>query len=154
LSVRDTWCTPDEVFNYYRRLYQYTLDVCASASNTKLSDYFTEENSALEGDWSQHSRAWCNPPYSNILPFVERAVHFKDTTETSFLVPLDSSTKWFKLALAHAKDVRLIVGGRIQFIPPDGVVASSNNKASCLIHIGQGERTFHTDFIEDIMNER
>lgn len=154
MSVRDTWCTPDEVYSYYRRLYPYTLDVCASDSNTKLPDYFTEQNSALLGDWSTHQHAWCNPPYSNILPFVERAVYFKDTTETSFLVPLDSSTKWFKLALANAKDVRLIVGGRIQFIPPAGVVASSNNKASCLIHIGQDGRTFHTDFIEDIMNGR
>lgn len=55
----------------------FTLDVAAAAHNAKCPDYFTREVDGLSRDWltssGDPSRVWCNPPYSDIRSWVEKA---------------------------------------------------------------------------------
>jgi len=52
--------------------FRFTIDAAASAHNAKLPRYWTLEDDSLSQSW-KHERVWCNPPYSNISPWVDKA---------------------------------------------------------------------------------
>jgi phage N-6-adenine-methyltransferase len=62
-STTDLWATPQEFFDKYNSMYNFTLDVCASHSNAKCSKYFTLEDDGLGQTWS--GVCWMNPPYGD-----------------------------------------------------------------------------------------
>lgn len=49
----------------------FTLDVAAHDNYHCAERYFTKEQDGLQQDW--HGHVWCNPPYSDIRPWVEKA---------------------------------------------------------------------------------
>jgi phage N-6-adenine-methyltransferase len=53
------------------RLGGFTLDVAAAPHNAKCPHFFTAEDDGLAQSWS--GRVWCNPPYSDIRPWVQKA---------------------------------------------------------------------------------
>lgn len=63
--------TPAWLFEEYNARHRFTLDAAASAENTKCPLFCTQELSGLTTPWS--GRVWCNPPYSDIRPWVEKA---------------------------------------------------------------------------------
>lgn len=52
---RDTWQTPDWLFNYLDKLFRFKLDVCASAENSKCEKYYTEQESCLDHYLSENA---------------------------------------------------------------------------------------------------
>ena len=137
---RDTWQTPDWLFNYLDKLFKFNLDVCASAENAKCEKYYTEQESCLDHDWSEKAdlfdMAWCNPPYSKPDLFIRRAASMcrRFSIGTVMLLPADTSTLWFRDALSTADEVVFLTGKRINFIRSDtGEVGKGNNKGSMLI---------------------
>jgi phage N-6-adenine-methyltransferase len=50
----------------------FTLDVAAAAHNTKCERYFTKADDGLSQSWAGE-RAWCNPPYSHLEPWLMKA---------------------------------------------------------------------------------
>lgn len=105
--------------------------MAASDANHLLPRYFTAEHSALEVDWSElKGWKWCNPPYSDPLPWVECAAHGRRTV---MLLNQDTSTKWAKLARKTANLI-ILLDWRIRFIHAvTGEVGPSNNKCQQLI---------------------
>lgn len=61
-----------EFFDSLHATHAFTVDAAASADNAMLPRYWTQEDDALMKSWSGE-RVWCNPPYSNINPWVEKA---------------------------------------------------------------------------------
>jgi phage N-6-adenine-methyltransferase len=62
------------------RFGKFTLDVAAAKHNAKCAEYITREQDGLSQVWT--GRVWCNPPYSNIRAWVEKAWReFDMTTE-------------------------------------------------------------------------
>jgi len=60
-------------------------------------------------------RTFVNPPYSNVLPFVEKAISENKQGKTVvILLKHDSSTKWFRL-LHEAGAEFLLFSGRLHF---------------------------------------
>lgn len=49
----------------------FTLDVAATPANAKCSAYYTKEIDGLTQPWK--GRVWCNPPYSQIEAWLEKA---------------------------------------------------------------------------------
>lgn len=70
-KVDDRATHPDD-FAVWNRRFGFTLDVAAAAHNTKCKRYFTAEDDGLIQSWAS-SRVWCNPPYSDIRPWMEKA---------------------------------------------------------------------------------
>lgn len=143
-NIRDLWQTPKEIFKKLNREFNFSLDVAASDKNHLCDQYHTEEDDALNLPW--YSSNWCNPPYSNITPWVEKAIeqHAQNKTVV-MLVPADTSVKWFKLAYESCNEVRFI-SGRISFINADTQKpVNGNNKGSVLFiwkgHAPKNSRT-------------
>ena len=149
VNIRDLWQTPKPIFNKLNDEFGFTKDVCASVTNWLCPNYFTESDNALIQYW--HIRNWCNPPYSNITPWVEKAIeqHNQGCT-TVMLVPADTSVKWFKLAYESCNEVRFI-SGRISFINADTQKpVNGNNKGSVLfIWRGNAPKNSHTVTLVD-----
>lgn len=68
-----------------------------------------------------NERIWINPPFSDPLSFVKRAVELYENHDclVVMLLPVDISTKWFSLVAEKATEIRFIVGGRIKFLNPE-----------------------------------
>ncbi|MCP9270310.1 phage N-6-adenine-methyltransferase [Xenorhabdus sp. XENO-1] len=135
-EFKDLWQTPLPLFLALDLEFRFYLDAAADAQNTLCTRYLTERDNALECDWESHGAIWCNPPYSNIRPWVEKASIEcrKQCQSIVMLVPADTSVGWFKLAMESVDEVRLITGGRIQFVPADiKVKGKSNTKGSMLL---------------------
>lgn len=64
--------TPRSLFDPLHADYRFTIDVAASHENALLPRYYTLETDALKQDWGGE-RVWCNPPYSDIEPWVQSA---------------------------------------------------------------------------------
>jgi len=61
-SATDEWSTPQDLFDRLNDEFHFTIDVCASEENTKVSRYYTKEQDGLKQDWTGET-VWCNPPY-------------------------------------------------------------------------------------------
>ncbi|MGL4468409.1 MAG: phage N-6-adenine-methyltransferase [Plesiomonas shigelloides] len=139
-SIRDLWQTPKQVFNALNGEFNFACDVAASDKNKLCAQWITEEHNALQVDWSEiedvkWGYVWCNPPYSKIMPWVQKAIEQqKQGVGTVMLVPADMSVGWFNEARMHCQEVRVIVGGRLAFVNADTQKpVGGNNKGSMLI---------------------
>ncbi len=70
----DDRALPQEEFDKLHERFEFTVDAAASRHNAKLPAYWNEFEDALTVacDWSGN-RVYCNVPYSNIRPWVDRA---------------------------------------------------------------------------------
>ena len=68
----DMRATHHSVFAPLNDRFAFTLDVAASAHNAKCERFITKELDGLCTTWSGE-RVWCNPPYSWIRAWVEKA---------------------------------------------------------------------------------
>ena len=134
-NERDYWQTPIEIFNALDREFGFWLDAAASESNALCAHYLTELDDSLNSEWTSCGSIWCNPPYSDISPWVEKAAEqcMAQRQPVVMLLPADISTGWFSAAMQTADELRLITDGRIQFVPvTDGGKRKSNPKGSVL----------------------
>lgn len=158
-EIRDSWGTPIEVFDYFDRIYSFNLDVAANSYNHKCTQFFTIDDNSLNIDWSEHGNAvWCNPPYSGILPWMEKANQQKNKGVLSaWLIPSTPDAKWFSEALIGATTIYFIVSGRLSFIRDDtGKRQGGNTKGSCVIIFDPSDDTpLNTEYIKrDFMFEQ
>ena len=131
IEIRDLWQTPQSLYDTLNQEFEFSGDVCASAENALHENYYTEQQNALTQRWFKSS--WCNPPYSKILPWVQKAkVEHKKGKTIVMLVPADTSVKWFKEAYNSCNEVRFI-SGRLAFInAATQKPVKGNNKGSVL----------------------
>jgi hypothetical protein len=89
---RQNWTTPRVLFDPLHAEYGFTMDGASEPGNALLPKSSTVENPLpWEGE-----RVFCNPPWSNITPFVELA----STAELAvLLVPARTNVRWFHRAL-------------------------------------------------------
>lgn len=114
----DEWSTPRWLFDFYDLRHDFTLDAAASEENHKVTRFFTREENALLQSW-KGERVWCNPPYSDPAPWVDKAIEsigFADEADTTIvmLLPSDSSTRWFSRGFDAARKVEFLTP-RIRF---------------------------------------
>lgn len=137
-EIRDLWQTPKALYDYLHAEFNFSVDLAASALNKLHENYITEDMNALKINWCGMygvAWGWMNPPYSNIGPFIEKAIEQQEKGfGTVMLVPSDTSVGWFDLALRSVSEVRFITGGRLSFIRADtGKAVNGNNKGSMLL---------------------
>ena len=155
---KDALQTPPFLFNWLNSHYQFDVDLCASDDHHLTPDYYSLENSCLDRDWlyDGHNIGFCNPPYSNIDPFMEKAIEEADKGFiTVFLIPDFNGEKRFDWVAEHATTVIHLIG-RVSFIRPDnGKKYTGNNRGSAIIefskkywNIPPAHQYFRTNSIE------
>jgi phage N-6-adenine-methyltransferase len=143
--------TSPEVFGPLHERFRFTIDVAASAKNAKLPRYWTLEDHSLTRSWSGE-RVWCNPPYSNIRPWIEKAWHEWSWRETSpdlivMLLPANRTEQaWWQdrveplLRNRHDKFHVEFLRGRLRFIAHDADEIKPNERppfGCCLLIWGE-----------------
>ncbi|WP_333609472.1 DNA N-6-adenine-methyltransferase [Arsukibacterium sp.] len=122
LKEKDLAQTPvwfyESLQSYLRQ--RFTLDVCAQPGTAKCVNYFALEDGAngLELPWCHVN--FCNPPFSDITPWIEKAVHeAKQGNITAMIFPDTTETEYGRLAWDYA-DTLIRMPFRLKFLRPDG----------------------------------
>ncbi|MDY0434119.1 phage N-6-adenine-methyltransferase [Pasteurella multocida] len=167
---KDHYRTPKYVFNWLDRRFYFLIDGCASEHNALCSTYIGDGINAAAPDFLTFEpleqvietaeatlRIFVNPPYSNPLPFVQRAAELRNAGYlVVMLLPADKSTKWYQVIQDNATEVIDIVGGRINFLHPiTGEEVKGNNKGSMVVVFDPAMQGFITrsvslDFVKQV----
>ncbi len=118
------WRTPRALFDALHAEYDFTLDGASEPGNGLLPLASTADAPI---DWCGH-RVFCNPPWSNIRPFVESAA-LADLAV--LLVPSRTNVAWFHRALALGASPRFFEK-RPRFELPTHTGAGHNSPVDCL----------------------
>lgn len=110
--------TPDELWAPLHAEFRFTLDVAASEANAKVPRFCSLERSGLERAW-HGEQVWCNPPYSNMRAWVEKAwrEHVAGCPLVVMLAPANrTEQKWWQELIEPARDREPMIL-RVRFLP-------------------------------------
>lgn len=138
--ANDTWRTPPEVFNYFNNIYDFKVDCCASDDNHLCASYITEREDFLNDyngsmlKFEVGGYHFCNPPYSNPLVFVKRAVKLSQYRGVGFAILLnhDLSTKVGTLLSGLQCKHIPFFGGRMAFLNENNEPVKGNSKGQII----------------------
>ena len=136
---RDTWSTPQYLFNWLDSIYDLDGDLCASEENAKCDKYFTSADDSLTLRWLNYGyTGFCNPPYSNISPWIDKAItEAKEGFTTVMLIPTPNGEKYYNEIFKHATSITFITG-RIAFYNPHlKKHISGNTRGSCVVEFSK-----------------
>jgi phage N-6-adenine-methyltransferase len=125
--------TDPEMFAKWDARFHFTLDVAAAPHNAKCEQYFTINDDGLAQSWAGE-RVWCNPPYSDIRPWIEKA--WREVTQlTVLLLPANRTEQrwWQDLVEPHrdrpGQPLRTeFLPGRLRFIRPGATEIGPNER--------------------------
>lgn len=136
---KDSLQTPQFIFDWLNEKYKFHVDLAASKSN-HLCEIWSD-NSLSDRSWAfEYGRnGFCNPPYSNIDPFVNKSISEADTGwfTSVFLIPDFNGEARFTQISKHATTIIHLIG-RVSFIRPDnGKQYKCNNRGSVIIEFSK-----------------
>ena len=136
VTEKDSWETPNWLFDLLDREFNFLLDAAASITNHKVPTYYTVADSALDKRWEK--RTYLNPPYSagNIDKFMAKALEESQKGAVVVcLVPCATDTRWWHSYAMKAQEIRFIKG-RVRFVGYDedgNQVKNSPTFSSCVV---------------------
>lgn len=162
---KDLWSTPDSVVSYFEDFIglPITLDAASSSANAVSSDFITEAEDSLKVNWLEYYKehdglVWLNPPFSNITPFVEKAIEMADLgANVCVLVTNSTCAHWFHKASDRAEAI-FLPRGRIGFVSAEtGDRVGRNDRGTAVFYFksynpadigGPAQRHFRPDVKE------
>jgi phage N-6-adenine-methyltransferase len=149
--ANDLWRTPPEVFDSLDAEFAFVADMACTRENRLCDIGFTEDDDSLNFCWAERVKetcaqgrpqyVWCNPPYSNPMPWVKQAAQAQlHGLGVVMLLNNDTSVGWFAEALKTVSEIRHIIAdetpegkreyssGRLDFLDHEGKPAKGNNK--------------------------
>lgn len=117
--------TPRSLFDPLNEEFGFTLDAAASRENALCKHYFTLEDNALSRQWL--GVVWCNPPYSNLAAWVEKAfwaIWRKEAATVVMLLPANRTEQawwqdWIEMPRRRGEVEVRFLRGRLRFDTPD-----------------------------------
>lgn len=158
---RNSWCSPQEIADCIAAFWGAPdLDPCSNDRSIihALTRYCLPDD-GLTLPW--HGRVYCNPPYSDPGPWVQRCLrHAQQTTiglpnESIACIIADPSTKWWQSAIwrkdedgetVMLADAVCFPDHRVKFIPPPGAKVSSMTRPVALPYWGPHAKRFAACF--------
>lgn len=114
--------TTAEIFGPLHERFRFTVDVAAAPHNAKCERFYTINDDGLAQDWAGE-RVWCNPPYSDVAPWVVKA-HESGAEVVVMILPANRTDQgWWQDLVEPYRDkpggIRCeFLRGRIRFIKP------------------------------------
>jgi phage N-6-adenine-methyltransferase len=135
--------THPSLFDPLHAQFHFTLDVAAAPHNAKCERYYTREQNGLALPWAGEM-VWCNPPYSAIGPWVEKAwSEAPDVRGIVMLLPANRTEQvWWQDGVEPFRDrpgsaLRVeFLRGRHRFIQPGRTDVGPNERppfGNCLL---------------------
>jgi phage N-6-adenine-methyltransferase len=113
-SKTPEWSTPQDLFDKLHKVWEFTLDVCATEENAKVLYFYDKADDGLKQSWKGHV-CWMNPPYGReIVKWMRKA--FQESLRGAVvvcLVPARTDTVWWH-DYAMKGDVTFLKG-RLKF---------------------------------------
>ena len=146
LSSVDDRATPPEVFDPLHERFRFTVDVAAAEHNAKLERFFDEGADGLVQSWDGE-RVWCNPPYSDIRPWLEKAWVSAAEIVVMILPANRTEQAWWQELVEPYRDragsplTVEFIAGRTRFIAPgaDGIGPNERPPFGCCLLIWNRE---------------
>lgn len=114
----DNLATTPEMFGQLHDRFRFTIDVAALPHNAKMPRFFTPERDGLAQSWAGE-RVWCNPPYSSIEPWVNKAWdewgHGRAELVVMLLPANRTEQGWWQRRVEPFRDDEY--GLRVEFLP-------------------------------------
>ena len=146
-DVDDRATLPLYLLQFEERFGKFTLDVAAAEHNAKCERYFTKEQDGLAQSWAGE-HVWCNPPYSDIYPWVHKAwEEHEGTRGIVMLLPANrTEQKWWQGLVETRRDregspLRVeFLPGRMRFLRPGQSEVGPNERPpfGCVLLIWKG----------------
>ncbi|MDE9454613.1 phage N-6-adenine-methyltransferase [Xenorhabdus bovienii] len=144
-SLKDFWRTPQWFVQATQIALsiEFNVDVACNKDNALFPQFIGVEKDALKCSWGESgTKAFLNPPYSKIEPWIDAAIHEQSHGVTTvMLIPQSIDTKWYLKARKFANEVVLIIGGRIAFLEPNmslGFKESRENTGGSMLMVFRG----------------
>lgn len=120
LDAVDDRETPDDLFQEYHQRFAFTVDAAAAPHNAKLPRFWTRKENGLAQPWAGE-RVWCNPPFSRLYPWAQKAHEETEAEVVCMLVPANRTEQpWWQEFVEPYRDVssfdRRQLGGRSQVL--------------------------------------
>lgn len=124
-KLSDEWQTPQWLFKELDREFDFDVDLCATAENSKCDiygvDYLLNEYGSkrfpavfygysIGRAWLEDGTCFMNPPYSNPRPFIEKAWEDSKHCKIVCLVKCDPSTKWWATFWDYDTQCKVCIG--------------------------------------------
>ena len=134
-TVDDRATTPEDFQRFSDWLGPFTIDVAAAAHNAKCSRYYTFADDGLRQSW-EGERVWCNPPFSRIGAWVEKAWReHRYTDGIAMLLPANRTEQaWWQHWIEPHRDRPgsplsvLFLPGRMRFIKSGATAVGPNER--------------------------
>lgn len=146
--IVDDRATTAEVFAPLHRRFRFTVDVAASDRNAKVDRHFDREQDGLAQSWAGE-RVWCNPPYSDIRPWVEKAWAEDQAPLIAMLLPANRTEQgWWQNLVEPYRDrsgsplTTEFIRGRLRFLAPgaDTIGPDERPPFGCVLLVWNRER--------------
>lgn len=114
MSDADTWLTPPAIIEAPG---PFELDPCAAKSQpwATAKCHFTKSDNGLRRRW--RGMVWLNPPYSNVLPWVEKLADLDDGIA---LIPASTGARyWQEIIFSRAISI-FFIKKRLNFLTVTG----------------------------------
>lgn len=141
-DVDDRATTPEVFAPIAARFGPFSIDVAASARNTKCERFYDRETDGLAQSWAGE-RVWCNPPYSRIRPWREKAwAEHLTAAAIAMLLPANRTEQaWWQDLVEPYRDgpqsalAVEFLPGRLRFIAPgkDGIGPNERPPFGCCL---------------------
>lgn len=125
-GAQDTWLTPPEII---KSLGPFNLDPCCPQGMPwrTARRMISLPQDGLAVKWN--GRVWCNPPYSDPLPWVKKMTEHESGI---MLLPANPDTRYAQLALKHSSSV-VFIKGRLLFHYVDGTCSKGKWMKNMLV---------------------
>ena len=124
-KAKDLYETPVYIYNWLDSKFNFKVDLAANAENRRSLWWFSLDEhdeglgNALTSEWAANfngGTGYCNPPYSNIKPWIKKAIKEAQTGFTTvMLIETPNGQSHYKEAFEHASSV-IFINGRVSFI--------------------------------------
>jgi phage N-6-adenine-methyltransferase len=139
--LSNEWETPPEVFESICNRFDIKpdLDVCAEYGMNKCFKFFSPAEDGLAHDWRW--TVWCNPPFSDIEPWLAKADEQHSKYGTSIIMIIPANAACAKYAEKYLEKDNVSVHrhyGRIKFWE-DGRPSDNNSPNAMNIVLWRGK---------------
>jgi len=125
--------TDPKLFAELHERFRFTIDVAASVQNARLPRYYTIRDDGLAQSWAGE-RVWCNPPYSDIAPWVVKGHEEAGAEIIVMLLPANrTEQRWWQDHVEPFRDRRErlrveFMRGRQRFVAPGAKEIGPNER--------------------------